>query len=241
MDKNMLKIMACAKINLSLDITGIREDGYHLISSVMQSVDLHDTIIINKCENGIKVVSSDNTLGNADDICFKAAQLFFEKSGVVGGAEIIVTKNIPLSAGLGGGSADAAAVLIGLNKLFNTPLDNNELSKAALSLGADVPYFLFGGTVLVGGIGEVCEKIMDIPDCFIVLAKREQKKSTKHMYDVIDNCEEPISVDNEKMISYIDLQDINGISNCAKNVFSLAWNDNITTEILNSFEPLYRS
>ncbi len=234
----MLKIKAFAKINLSLDITGVREDGYHLINSVMQSVDLCDEITIDKLEQGIKVISSNSSLGNQDDICHKAALMFFEKSGAVGGAEISVTKNIPLSAGLGGGSADAAAVLLGLNKLYNFPICKDELLKLALCLGADVPYFLFGGTVLVNGIGEICEKIADLPECFIVLAKREQKKSTKYMYSVIDNNDKPIFVDTANMLLGIKNSDLTVISQNCANAFSAAWDDKITTDILKGFSPL---
>lgn len=234
----MLKIKACAKINLSLDITGVRADGYHLINSVMQSVDLCDEISIKKQEKGIKIVSSVASLGNQEDICYKAAAFFFEKSKIDGGTEISVTKNIPLSAGLGGGSADAAAVLSGLNKLYDYPLEKDTLLELSLRLGADVPYFLYGGTVLAKGIGEICEKIPDLPNCYIVLAKREQKKSTKYMYSVIDNTDRPIFIDTANMSLGIKNADLSLISKSCANAFSVAWDDKITTDILEEFSPL---
>lgn len=234
----MLKIKACAKINLSLDITGTRADGYHLINSVMQSVDLYDEISISRIDKGIKVISSCSALGNKDDICYKAAALFFEKSKIDGGADIRVTKNIPLSAGLGGGSADAAAVLLGLNKIYDCPFDFDFLAKLALRLGADVPYFLYGGTVIASGIGEACKKTADIPECFIVLAKREQKKSTKYMYSVIDNIDKPIFVDSDNVLLGINNGDLSMIAQNCANAFSAAWDDKITTDILSEFAPL---
>lgn len=234
----MLKIKACAKINLSLEITGVRNDGYHLINSVMQSVDLCDEIILKPIDCGVKINSSCVYLGNEEDICYKAAALFFEKSNIDGGVEISVTKNIPLSAGLGGGSADAAAVLLGLNKLYNSPFVLDDLAKLALCLGADVPYFLYGGTVLASGIGEICEKTADLPKCFIVLAKREQKKSTKYMYSVIDNTDKPIFVDTANMLLGINNCDLSLIAENCANAFSAAWDDKITTDILKSFKPL---
>lgn len=233
----MIKIKACAKINLTLEITGVRDDGYHLINSVMQSVDLYDNIKIEK-DNILTVFSTDNTLGDKNDICYKAAVFFFEKAGVDGGAKITVTKNIPLSAGLGGGSADAAAVILGLNKLYNEPLKLSDMLEIALNLGADVPYFFYGGAVYARGIGEICEKINDMPECFIVLAKREQKKSTKYMYSVIDDCKKPISINTNKMLSAIKDGDLFEIAKNTGNAFSVAWDDKTTVDILNSIKPL---
>ena len=234
----MLKIKACAKINLSLNITGLRHDGYHLLETVMQSVDLYDEISIATEEKGINIVSSNSSLGNEDDICYKAASLFFECSGVSGGVRISVTKNIPLSAGLGGGSADAAAVLLGLNRLFDYPLDNNALLKLAVQLGADVPYFLYGGTVLVRGIGEICETVDDIPFCYIVLAKREQKKSTKYMYSMVDNADLTLFADTKNILLGLKNGNLKDVAKNCVNAFSVAWDDKITTEILCSFKPL---
>ncbi len=233
-----MKIKACAKINLSLDITGVRQDGYHLINSVMQSVDLCDEIILEKLKKGIKIVSSNTSLGNQDDICYKATSLFFEKSQIDGGAEINVTKNIPLSAGLGGGSADAAAVLLGLNYLYDFPLTFDDLLKLAVELGADVPYFLYGGTVLARGIGEICEKVADLPNCYIVLAKREQKKSTKYMYSVIDTTDKPIFINSDNLLCGLEKGDLSLISKGCANAFSVAWDDKISTEILSNFNPI---
>lgn len=233
----MINIKASAKINLSLDITGVRDDGYHLIETVMQSVELCDNVSIEKSDD-IVVKSTNESLGNQNDICYKAAKLFFEHSDILGGAEICVTKNIPLSAGLGGGSADAAAVLLGLNALYNAPLNSQKLCELALMLGADVPYFLFGGTVIARGIGEICEKISNIPNCYIVLAKREQKKSTGYMYSVIDSASKPIKVDTDSMLSAINDKDLFGIASACANAFSVAWDDKITTDILKWFDPL---
>ncbi len=234
----MLKIKAAAKINLSLDIVGVRNDGYHLLNTVMQSVSLFDEISLELTNGDIIVTSSNNTLGNENDICYRAARSFLERVNRKSGVKIHVDKNIPLSAGLGGGSTDAAAVLLGINELFGNPLNFEILSELALSLGADVPYFLYGGTVLVSGIGEVCTPLSDFPDCYIVLAKKENKKSTKYMYDLIDKSDVKIHSDTLSVVTGINSANINAISKQLKNSFAVAWDDSEIKSIASEFNPL---
>ncbi len=229
---------AGAKINLTLDIVGIREDGYHLVDMIMQSVSLFDTISVETTENGITVNSSDISLGGKDDICYKAAYAFYEKSGMCGGANITVKKSIPLAAGLGGGSADAAAVLMALNKCYDYPLSVAELEKIAITLGADVPFFLYGGTISVTGIGEIFEKLPDMPHCFIVIAKNAVKPSTKEMYRIIDSSVIYNRPDNSAAKKAISDGDLHALSNNIKNVFSVAWKQNDLVDILSSNNAL---
>ena len=139
-----MKIKANAKINLSLKITGKREDGYHLIDTVMHSVSLFDELEINKADS-INLRCDESDIPQEKNIAFKAASLFFERTRLQGGADIVLKKNIPFPAGLGGGSADAAAVLLALNKLYNANLSQEALCQMALKLGADVPFFINGG------------------------------------------------------------------------------------------------
>lgn len=181
-----MKIKANAKVNLSLDITGRREDGYHTLCSVMQSVSLSDVIEIQKSDN-MSVVCQKAELSGNDNLCFKAAEAFFYKLGSADKVSITIQKNIPVAGGLGGGSADAAAVLVALNKMYGEPLSQEQLSEMALSLGADVPFCLNGGTALAEGIGEKLTALPMLPDCFIVIAKKGVKSSTKDMYNAIDN------------------------------------------------------
>ena len=229
---------AGAKINLTLDIVGIREDGYHLVDMIMQSVSLFDTISVETTENGITVNSSDISLGGKEDICYKAAYVFYEKSGICGGANITVKKSIPLAAGLGGGSADAAAVLMALNKCYDYPLSVAELEKIAITLGADVPFFLYGGTISVTGIGEIFEKLPDMPQCFIVIAKNAVKPSTKEMYRIIDSSVIYDRPDNSAAKKAISDGDLHALSNNIKNVFSVAWKQNDLVDILSSNNAL---
>lgn len=152
----MITLIAYAKINLFLDITGKREDGYHTLETVMQSVTLSDIVTMELTDgDDIDVSCSDpNIPEDQENICHKAARLFFDYIGVRSGAEITIEKRIPAQSGLGGGSADAAAVLCGLNRLMNNPVGEAALLKLAAEIGADVPFCLAGGTKLCGGIGE---------------------------------------------------------------------------------------
>lgn len=219
-----LTAKANAKINLTLDILGKREDGYHLVDMIMQTISLFDTVSVIKTDSGIQVLSSDNALGGEEDITYKAAKLFFEETKINGGAQIEIEKCIPVAAGLGGGSTDAAAVLVLLNRLYENPLTVKELEKIAVKLGADVPFFLYGGTISVGGIGEVFEKLPDMPNCHLVIAKKGVKPSTKEMYNVIDNTDvSDYRPDNIAAKSAIEKSNLNILCQNINNVFSAAW------------------
>lgn len=172
MNAGALTLCACAKLNLYLDITGRRSDGYHLLETVMQSVDLCDIVTVGAGPAGITVGCSDPDIPSGGaNICHKAARIFFERAGVRSGAEIMIQKRIPSGAGMGGGSADAAAVLFGLNVLCGSPLDKTELISAAAATGADVPFCLFGGTKICRGIGEIMTDLPAAPDCCFLVAK----------------------------------------------------------------------
>ncbi len=218
------KVKACAKLNLTLELVGKREDGYHLLETIFQSVSLCDRLEISKRnDNQILVSSSLETLGGKDDITYKAAKAFFMASKIDGGADIKIEKNIPLSAGLGGGSSDAAAVLLALNELHNKPLNDANLNEIALSLGADVPYFLTGGAAFVSGIGEKVEKIGCMPNAIILIAKCGVKKSTADMYkkvDLIKNLPKPDNFSAKKAIAQNDL-DL--LCSSLGNSFTAAW------------------
>lgn len=182
---NVMKLKACAKINLTLDVLGKREDGYHLIDSVFQSISLCDEVSV-KTNDTIIVRCSDDSICDKSNIAYKAAQSFFEFTGVSGGAEIVIEKHIPLASGMGGGSADAAAVIVALDKLYKTNLSQDTLCKIGLSVGADVPFCIVGGTARVGGIGEKMERLANMPECAILLIKHGQKLSTADMYRQVD-------------------------------------------------------
>ncbi len=226
---------ANAKINLTLDITGVRDDGYHLLEMIMQSVSLYDTVEVTTDSSGeISVVSSLIGLGGKNDIAYKAASAFTEVTGIRDGIKVKIEKRIPCAAGLGGGSADAAAVLMILNKMYGYPISNTKLEKLALKLGADVPYFLYGGTVLVSGIGDVFSYLPPIPNCYIVIAKNAVKKSTGDMYRIIDHADNLPKPDNKAAINAIKDGNLNLLCKHINNVFSVAWNSPEITKTMKS-------
>ena len=181
-------LKACAKLNLFLDITGKRSDGYHTIKSVMQSVDIFDRVKIAKAD-GISVKCSESALDGESNLAYKAAALFFEQTGIRGGAEIYIEKRIPMQAGMAGGSADAAAVLRGLNAIYEANLSEDELCAIGTRLGADVPFSLCGGTMLCEGIGETLSSLPELPDCAFVIVKPEIGMSTVESYRIYDEHE----------------------------------------------------
>ncbi|MBQ6819037.1 MAG: 4-(cytidine 5'-diphospho)-2-C-methyl-D-erythritol kinase [Clostridia bacterium] len=183
-----LKIAANAKINLTLYITGKRDDGYHTLDTIMQSIGLQDLLTLSVCDQPcIAVTCSNNELAGEGNLAYQAAKRFFKAIDQrQKGVAIHIEKHIPLSAGLGGGSADAAAVLVGLNHLFNEPLSPDELKELALPLGADVPFCLVGGTCRAMGIGERLSVLPGVNNGYVVLVKPCEKESTGKMYQKYD-------------------------------------------------------
>ncbi len=176
---NRLVVKSNAKINLTLSVYGANDDGYHNLFSVMQTIGLYDTITVQ--EHDLISVTSDNAPCGEENICYKAAKAFSR----FGGARIHIEKRIPLAAGLGGGSSNAAAVLLALNRIYGKPFSDERLIKIALSLGSDVPLFLKGGTMLVDGVGEKLSPIKPL-SCGIVIIKDGIKSSTGEMYKNLD-------------------------------------------------------
>jgi 4-diphosphocytidyl-2-C-methyl-D-erythritol kinase len=214
-----MNIKAFAKINLCLDVTGKRDDGYHTLKSVMQTVSLCDDITVEKLDNGIVVDCSDKALSGQDNLVYKTAQLFFEKTGTLGGVKIFINKNIPVCGGLGGGSADAAAVLKALNILFETNLSVQELCNIGVLLGADVPFCIVGGTCLAEGIGEQLTELKAMPDCYILIAKKGVKSSTKDMYKKLDAKPFSIKSDYDSIISNLEKGDLKRVCQHLSNSF----------------------
>lgn len=178
-------VKACAKLNLFLDITGKRGDGYHELKSVMQSVDLMDYVRVSKADK-ISVGCDTPSLCGKGNTAYKAAAEFFRRTGIDSGAEIFIEKHIPTEAGLAGGSADAAAVIFALDRLFETALSEDILCEIGKSCGADVPFSIFGGTKLCEGIGERLSPVPEIQDCFFVIVKPEFGMSTVESYRIFD-------------------------------------------------------
>lgn len=178
-----LRVLAPAKLNLRLKVTGCRPDGYHELVSVMVPVTLHDGILLAPGPAGIRL----NTLGlsvphSEDNLVFRAAKAFFRRTGLEEAVSIRLVKNIPVAAGLGGGSSDAAATLLGLNGLWGRPLSGEALAALALGLGADVPFFLAGGPCLAKGIGELLTPLQDWPSRWYVIVTPPFQVSTAWVY-----------------------------------------------------------
>lgn len=152
-EESKITLKACAKINLTLEVLGRRDDGYHDVASIMQTIDLYDTVTLVP-SNEITVECDVPELASEDNLAFKAARLLKEKSGTNAGAHIRIDKSIPLAAGMGGGSSDAAATLVGLNEMWDLSLSQEALSEVAAELGSDVPFLLNGGTAIALGRGE---------------------------------------------------------------------------------------
>lgn len=165
-------IKAYSKINYSLDIVGKREDNYHLLEMVMQTVDLFDTVDVSLCRSGINLFCDKKYIPcNEKNIAYKAAKAFIEETGYTGGVSIKIKKKIPVGAGMAGGSADGAAVIKGLNTLTGANLSREKMLKIGAGTGADIPFCLTGGTALVKGIGEVVIPIENRIDPVIAVAK----------------------------------------------------------------------
>lgn len=214
----MITLKANAKINLTLDILGKRCDGYHEIETVMQSVSLYDTIAIEKCEK-IMLSCSVPQLSGSENLAYRAAELFFEMVGLNCGAGINIEKRIPLAAGLAGGSTDAAAVLAGLDALFETNLRKEEICDMGQKLGADVPFCVSGGTMLARGIGEKLIPAPSMPDCVIVIAKAGKKLSTGRLYAQYDSIKPKKRPETEKMLFALKSKSLNDVANNLCNVF----------------------
>ena len=220
---------AYAKLNLSLDVSEKLENGYHSIESIFQSVSLFDEIMVEIIDKKIDIICEDESLLGESNICFLAAQLFFEKTNIQKGAKITINKGIPIAAGLGGGSADAAAVLLILNELFSFPLKTDELLALGLKLGADVPFCIIGGTMYVCGVGEILKSTMPLPQCDIIIIKNDQKPSTKELYARLDSKEIVPHPDINKMLIALENGDVKCLGKMVENSFSAVWGESISS------------
>ena len=218
-------VRARAKINLTLDVTGRREDGYHTVEMVMQSVALHDTVRVTvthgeKKPRGIVLTCSMPFLPTDErNLAYRAAELFYKQTGVLlETCEIHIEKRIPMAAGLAGGSADAAAVLRALNALHEAGLTDDELCEMGLKLGADVPFCLRGGTMLARGIGEELSALPEMPHCWVVLCKPPFAVPTKEVYQEIDSVPLTQRPDTEGMKQALENGDYQGVCGRLMNV-----------------------
>lgn len=224
-----LRIKAAAKLNFSLDILGIRPDGYHEMDMVMQTIDLFDDVELS--EAGTVSVFSDGSPDGPENLAWKAAEAFFRVAKRSGGARIRLTKRIPAQAGMAGGSADAAAVLIGLNALYDARLSPEALRDAGLSVGADVPYCLIGGTARVRGIGEIVEPMLPFLSGYLVVAKPAIGISTAEAFRRFDRAENLRHPDIAALLSVMEKGQLDALSLFMENVLEQS-EQNETVETL---------
>ena len=185
---NQIELKALAKINLGLDVLGRRENGYHDVRMVMQSIYLYDEVKIGRMnQEGIRVETNLGFLPTGEgNIAYKAAQLLRDEFQISDGIRITLNKHIPVAAGLAGGSSNAAAVLFGMNRMFRLGLSTQELMERGVKLGADVPYCIMRGTVLAEGIGEELKVLPQMTKCTVLIAKPSVSVSTKVVYEALD-------------------------------------------------------
>lgn len=217
-----MKLKAYAKINLTLDVTGRREDGYHTLDTVMQTISVWDEVEIKKINKpGIRLFCNREYLPvDTKNTAFRAAQYFFEHCGITGqGLAINIRKYVPSRAGMGGGSADAAAVLHGLNQMFKTNLPLETLVTLGARVGADVPFCVVGGTCRCQGIGEQVQKVSPLPDCWLVVCKPPAGMSTPRAYALIDQFPISRTQATEKMVSLLSGGDLRRIGEAVANRF----------------------
>ena len=182
---NHMRLKALAKINLGLDVLRRKEDGYHEVKMIMQTINLHDQIHMKKIkEDEIRIRTNLYYLpNNENNLAYKAAKMLKDEFHLPGGVFINLKKYIPVAAGMAGGSSDAAAVLFGMNKMYGLKLSMQELMDRGVKLGADVPYCIMRGTALAEGIGEKLTKLPAMPKCHILIAKPPINVSTKFVYE----------------------------------------------------------
>ena len=215
----MISVDANAKINLTLDILGKRDDGYHEVSMVMQEISLHDTLHLEEIPAGIELeISGSDLPADESNLCYRAARLVKDTCNLKAGVRIRLEKRIPVAAGLAGGSTDAAAVFKGMNDLFSLNITEEKLCDLGAELGSDIPFCILGGTMLATGRGELLKRLPDFARVNVVLAKPRVGVSTAWAYKTYDAGYTGRHPDNEAMIKAIEQGDVSGVSNLLCNV-----------------------
>ena len=218
MDSIILK--ALAKINLGLDVVRRREDGYHEVRMVMQTIHLYDKLeIVKKKEEGIAITSNLSYVPtNENNLVYKAGKLLIDEFGIKEGVSVDLQKRIPVAAGMAGGSTDAAAMLYGMNRIFDLGLSRQQLMDRGVKIGADVPYCLMRGTALAEGIGEKLTALPPMVKCPVLIAKPQISVSTKFVYQNLKLDENTIHPDIDLLVNHIKNKDLSAIAGCMGNV-----------------------
>ncbi len=218
--EHTLTLKALAKINLGLDVLGRRDNGYHDVRMVMQTIYLYDNVTLTRTEEpGIQVETNLSYLPiDENNIAYKAAKLLIDEFDIREGVHIKLEKRIPVAAGMAGGSSNAAAVLVGMNRMFDLGLSQSELMNRGVALGADVPYCVMRGTALAEGIGEKLSSLPPMPKCYILVAKPAVSVSTKWVYETLDAKEIVEHPDIDGLLQGLEEQDLSKIASSMGNV-----------------------
>lgn len=218
MEKIVCKAMA--KVNLGLDVLRRRQDGYHEVRMIMQSVDLYDVLTFEKTEAAGIVIRTNkkNIPTDQRNLIYKAADLLMQKYSITDGLCVTLEKRIPMAAGMAGGSTDAAAVFVAMNELFSLHMTQESMCELAVTIGADVPYCIVGGTVLAEGIGEKLTKLADAPACTLLIAKPSVGVSTKYVYENLHADKLRQHPDIDGMLTAICEDDLDGVAKRLGNV-----------------------
>lgn len=233
---NTVKLKAAAKLNLALNITGIREDGYHLLEMIMQSVTLFDFVSVTKTKSGMITLESNfpGLPSGPKNIAYQAAVKFYEAVGSTEeGVHIRINKRIPFGSGMAGGSADGAAVLYGMNLLYDTRLSLHQLMKIGEKVGADIPFCLIGGTRYVTGIGENITPLRKLPNCRILIVKPRFSVNTASAFAAYDSAGCHSDFDAHTILSAFEEGDLTKISS---NLFNALENATDKKENINKIK-----
>ncbi|MGN1146095.1 MAG: 4-(cytidine 5'-diphospho)-2-C-methyl-D-erythritol kinase [Acetatifactor sp.] len=209
---NEYQIKAYAKINLGLDVVRRLENGYHEVKMIMQTVNLYDELTLKRTTAGIRLTSDSGELPlDENNLIYKAARLMQEHYGIAEGVSVKLKKNIPIAAGMAGGSTDAAATMLAMKELFGLETSKAELMKLGVKIGADVPYCILGGTALAEGIGEKLTPLPKAPECHLLVAKPDINVSTKYVYEHLDAAGVTKHPDIDGMVNAIERGSLQGI------------------------------
>lgn len=217
-------VQAPAKLNLTLDVVGVRPDGYHLLESIMQTVDICDTLTVTAAPAGnLSLTVEGADVGPVEkNTVLRAARVFFAETGIEGGAVMTLTKRIPSQAGMGGGSADGAAALLALDRLYKTQLTTRQLCQMGVQVGADVPFCIVGGTAMCAGIGEEITPLPPLPACYVVIAQPEERVSTPAAYAALDGAPLQDRPDHPATLTALETGDLAAVCRQVANVFEPA-------------------
>ena len=218
-----MKLRALAKINLGLDVTGKRPDGYHEVRMIMQNIQMFDQLEMEKSDHpGIRIETNLSFLPcNENNLVYKAADLLMKEFDIRQGLDIRLSKFIPVAAGMAGGSSDAAAAMVGVNRMFQLGLTTAQLMERAVKIGADVPYCVMRGTALAEGIGEKLTKLSPMPFCYVLIGKPGINVSTKFVYGNLDLKKIKEHPDIDGIRAAIERKDLKGVAAKMGNVLEL--------------------